>query len=99
MRARNTLACALSALAVSACAAAASEPVPRTIEACVIGGAFRGPQYTYRVHVIAGGEWRRLDLSAYEGMTLRMRGFLLPGDNFTMRTLEIVAETCLRPPR
>lgn len=90
---------ALAVLALSAGAAAASEPVPRTIEACVIGGAFRGPQYTYRVHVIAGGEWRRVDLAAFEGMTLRMRGFLLPGDNFTLRTLEIVAETCLRPPR
>ena len=99
MRVRHALACAVCALAASAGAAMASEPVPRTIEACVIGGAFRGPQYTYRVHVIAGGEWRQVDLSAYEGMTLRMRGFLLPGDNFTLRALEIVAETCLRPPR
>lgn len=99
MPVRKSLALALSALVLSAGAAAASEPVPRTIQACVIGGVFRGPQYVYRVHVIAGGEWRRVDLSAYEGMTLRIRGFLLPGDNFTLRALEVVAETCLRPPR
>ena len=99
MSTRRPLALALCALALSAGAAAASEPVPRTIEACVIGGVFRGPQYTYRVHVAAPGGWRQLDLAAFEGMTLRMRGYLLPGDNFTLRTLEIVAETCLRPPR
>ena len=93
------LALALCALAFSAGAAAASEPIPRTIEACVIGGAFRGPQYTYRVHVAAPGGWRQFDLSAFEGMTLRMRGYLLPGDNFLLRTLEIAAQTCHLPPR
>lgn len=90
----RSLALAFSALALSGGAAAASEPVPRTIEACVIGGVLRGPQYTYRVHVVAPGGWRKFDLEAFEGMTLRVRGVLLPGDNFLLRTLEIVAQTC-----
>lgn len=96
---RRSLALALAALALSAGAAAASEPVPRTIDACVIGGVLRGPQYTYRVHVAAPGGWRALDLGAFEGMTLRVRGVLLPGDNFLLRTLEIVTQTCHLPPR
>lgn len=99
MPAKTFRALALSALALSGGAAAASEPVPRTIEACVIGGVFRGPQYAYRIQVVARGEWRRPDLSAFEGMTLRIRGFLLPGDRFTLRALEIVSDTCLQRPR
>ncbi|MCW5770445.1 MAG: hypothetical protein KIT16_02325 [Rhodospirillaceae bacterium] len=72
----------------------ASMPVPRTVVACVIGGEFKGPQYTYRVHVLAGGQHRPVDLRAYEGMTLRIKGYLLPGDHLTLRSLEIVSETC-----
>lgn len=96
---RRSLALAFAALALSAGGAAASEPVPRTIDACVIGGVLRGPQYAYRVHVAAQGGWRALDLGAFEGMTLRVRGVLLPGDNFLLRTLEIVTQTCHLPPR
>jgi len=85
---------ALALLAFVGVPAAASEPVPRTIEACVVGGVFTGSRYVYRVHVLAGGERRPVDLAAFEGMTLRIKGFLLPGDHFTLRSLEIVAETC-----
>ncbi len=99
MPARIALAYALSAIALSTGPAVASEPVPRTIEACVIGGVFTDARYTYRVQVVGGGEWRRVDLSAFEGMTLRIRGYLLPGDSFTLRAMEIVADTCIQRPR
>lgn len=86
---------ALVLLALVGAPAAASEPVPRTIQACVVGGVFTGSRYVYRVHVLAGGERRPVDLAAFEGMTLRIKGFLLPGDHFTLRSLEVVADTCL----
>lgn len=88
------IASALALFALAAGPAAASEPVPRTIQACVVGGVFTGSRYVYRVHVLAGGERRAVDLAAFEGMTLRIKGFLLPGDHFTLRSLEIVADTC-----
>jgi hypothetical protein len=99
MRTNTTLTGALGALALLTGSAAASEPAPRTIDACVIGGVFTGPRYVYRVHVNARTGWRPVDLAAFEGMTLRIRGFLLPGDNLTVRSIEIIAETCTQPPR
>jgi len=97
--AMHRIAPALVLLALAAGPAAASQPVPRTITACVVGGAFTGSRYVYRVHVLAAGERRPVDLAPFEGMTLRIKGYLLPGDHLTLRSLEIVADTCLAATR
>lgn len=78
-------------------AAAASRPVPRTIEACVTNGVLTGSRYTYEVHVPTSTQSRPLDLGAFEGMTLRVRGNLLPGDILMMKSIEIIADTCVMP--
>lgn len=68
--------------------ASASRPVPRTLEGCVINGAFfsvyKGAStetgkrdIAYRIRV------QNLDLSPYEGKKIRLQGRLSPGDRFT----------------
>lgn len=81
-------------MALFAGTADASRPVPRTIEACVTQGVLTGRRYTYKVYVPTKTEMRPLDLGAFEGMTLRVRGNLLPGDILMMKSIEVVADTC-----
>jgi hypothetical protein len=78
-------------------AAVASRPVPRTIEACVANGVLAGAHYTYKLYVPTRTQARLLDLAAFEGMTLRVRGDLLPGDLLMVKSIEVIAETCTLP--
>jgi hypothetical protein len=82
-------------MALVAGAADASRPVPRTVVACVTQGVLTDGRYTYRLRSPARS--RPVDLSAFEGMTLRVRGNLLPGDVLIMKSIEIIADTCTLP--
>lgn len=76
------------------CPAFASDPVPREITGCVNGATLKADGYVYSVRVVAAGRWRDVDLTAFEGMTIRVGGALLPGDVLHMQRLEIVAPEC-----
>ena len=68
-----------AALACLASAAAASGPVPKTYEGCVVRGAYVVGPYVIQLFTRSG---QRLDVARYEGMRLWMRGNLLPSDRF-----------------
>jgi hypothetical protein len=74
--------------------ARASEPVPREVSGCVSGGVLRAEGYAFTVRVTAAGRWRDVDLRAFEGMTIRVGGALLPGDVLVMQRLDVVAADC-----
>lgn len=84
----------LVAVAAMALPAFASDPVPREITGCVNGATLKADGYVYSVRVVAAGRWRDVDLTAFEGMTIRVGGALLPGDVLHMQRLEIVAPEC-----
>lgn len=74
--------------------ALASRPVPKVVTACVVGGKFtRGP-YTYQVRRHSAVGIVDVDLSAYEGKRIRVRGSLLPGDRLIAKSIEIVPGKC-----
>lgn len=61
--------------------AEASEPVERTLAGCVIGNTFYSinNSHAYRIRLS-----QSLDLIRYEGKTVRMHGWLSPGDRFSL---------------
>ena len=71
-----------------------SEPVPREVTGCVSDGALKADGYVYSVRVVGANRWRNVDLTAFEGMTIRVGGALLPGDVLNMQRLEVVATDC-----
>jgi len=85
---------AIVVLLVLAAPAAASEAVPRQVTGCVSGGLLKADGYVYSVRVVAGGRWREVDLTSFEGMTIRVGGSLLPGDILHLERLEVVAAEC-----
>ena len=67
--------------------ALASQPVPRTLTGCVVGGSFvTSDGYVINPRYPDG---RRVDLAAFEGRKVTIRGDLLPGDLLIVK----------RPPR
>lgn len=72
----------------------ASDPVPREVTGCVNGATLKADGYIYSVRVVVAGRWRDVDLTAFEGMTIRVGGALLPGDVLHMQRLEIIAPDC-----
>ena len=89
---------ALIALTLDARAAGpapASDPVPREVTGCVSGGVLKADGYVYSVRVVGGARWRHVDLSAFEGMTIRVGGALLPGDVLHLQRLDVVASECV----
>lgn len=72
---------------------AASKPIKKTSSGCVAKGTFYAVDdgYAYRYDVID------VDLTPYEGKTIKMVGWLSPGDRFALADnarVEIVAKTC-----
>jgi tetratricopeptide (TPR) repeat protein len=67
----------------------ASRPVPRTLTGCVLGGQF----YSIHVNQDTGKPSQaypirfrgKPDLSAYEGKTITVEGWLSPGDAFSLK--------------
>jgi hypothetical protein len=72
----------------------ATQPVPKTVVGCVQTGRLSADGYVFRVTKNDGTEYRDVDLTAYEGKTLRVEGQLLPGDVLAAATIEVVAEDC-----
>lgn len=70
------------ALFVSASAADASRPVPRTITGCVVGGTFTSDD-GYVIQAKSGYE--DYDLGPFEGRRIRAKGMLSPGDRFQVK--------------
>lgn len=62
-------------------AAKATQPVERTLTGCVIGNTFYSinNSHAYRIRLS-----QPLDLTLYEGKTVRMHGWLSPGDRFSL---------------
>lgn len=84
----------LLAVAAASGAAFASKPVPRTVEVCVSHGTVKGDPYVYRPFVWADGKQREIDLSTFEGMTLRLRGNLYPGDRLGVNSIDVIDKRC-----
>lgn len=77
-------------------AALASRPVPKTIQGCVVGGAFISSNgYRIRVRDTAHAP---VDLTPYEDMEIRYFGHLLPGDIYYVREAPAVLGPCPRVP-
>jgi hypothetical protein len=60
----------------------------------VQSGTLSADGYVFRVTKNDGTEYRDVDLTAYEGKTLRVEGHLLPGDVLVADTIKVVAEDC-----
>lgn len=88
------VAAGLIVAAAAASPAFASDPVPREVTGCVNGATLKADGYIYSVRVVVAGRWRDVDLTAFEGMTIRVGGALLPGDVLHMQRLEIIAPDC-----
>lgn len=71
----------------------ASQRVPRTIVGCVVHGAFVSSD-GYRIHP-RYGDGREVDLRAFEGSRLILRGDLLPGDVMIIKTPPRGSSRCL----
>ena len=73
--------------------AVASRPVERTLTGCVLENRFYSvyPDHAYLIKISPP-----LDLTAYEGKTVSMKGLLYPGDTFAPQagSLTIVNDTC-----
>jgi hypothetical protein len=74
-------------------AAHASKPVKKTATGCVVKGTFYAVDAgtAYRFAVVD------LDLAPFEGKTIKMVGWLSPGDRFALADnarIEVVAKTC-----
>ena len=61
--------------------AEATQPVERTLTGCVIGNTFYSinNSHAYRIRLS-----QPLDLTRYEGKTVRIHGWLSPGDRFSL---------------
>src|SRR5689334_2796745 len=71
----------------------ASKPIKKTATGCVVKGTFYASDgdTTYRYGVVD------VDLAPFEGKTIRMVGWLSPGDRFALADnarVEVVAKTC-----
>lgn len=81
--------------------ATGSMPVKKTLTGCVVGGRFFSISLDFQTNKPVKAYPMRieknLDLALYEGKTLSMDGFLLPGDRFVLMeggVPEVVNEKC-----
>ena len=82
---------AVGALALSQ-AARADLPVPVEVVGCVKDGEFTSQNFTFSVSVPT--EAKKADLSAYEGKTIEIAGYLSPGDRLSIGKVRVVAAGC-----
>ena len=80
--------------AVPARIAWSSAPVRYVATGCVTKGVFTSGPYTYRVQSKSGAEWRDASLASHEGKTVRLDGWLSPGDRLSMLSLTVVDDRC-----
>jgi hypothetical protein len=80
---------AVGALAMSQLAYA-SLPVPFEVVGCVKDGDFSSKGHIFPIRKESGDA----DLTAYEGKTIEITGFLNPGDRLSIGKVRIVAADC-----
>jgi hypothetical protein len=80
-----------ASLLIGAAPGAASVPVRHVVTGCVTAGTFVSGPFHYRVRDEDGKE---LDLASYEGQTIRLTGWLAPGDVLSISYLAVVDAQC-----
>lgn len=78
--------------------ASATEPVPTTVVGCVRNAKVISDGYDLRVTQSDGTVFHEIDLSVYEGKTVRVEGELLPGDLLVAEKFEVISPDCLDSP-
>jgi hypothetical protein len=72
----------------------ASAPVSYTVTGCVQGGEFASGPYKYQVVSYVGEKYQPVSLAPYENKTVRIKGYLSPGDRLSAHTISIVDDKC-----
>lgn len=78
--------------------ASATQPVSKIVLGCVQAGRLSADGYVYRLTHNDNTEFRDIDLTGFEGKTVRVEGQLLPGDVLVADTIKVIAEDCQVPP-
>lgn len=72
-----------------------SQPVQKVIVGCVVNGALISDD-GYHIRVRDSATRKELRLDRYEGMRVRIRGQLLPGDNYFIEAAPRVLGRCTK---